>query len=107
MKRSSTKSVRRLPDLEDAKCAVLNSLTSPDVQRGYRHAIDDFVDGCCSEPRVAFHRMVVLRYGSHLEISPNTRLARSIYVVARSAASLTKQPTADCSELIWQSASAE
>jgi hypothetical protein len=35
-KRTSTKSVLRLPDLEHAKAAVLNSLTSLDAQRGYR-----------------------------------------------------------------------
>jgi hypothetical protein len=34
------KSVLRLPDLEHAKTAVLNSLTSRDAQRGYRHALD-------------------------------------------------------------------
>ena len=32
-KRTTTKSVLRLPDLEHAKSAVLNSLTSPDAQR--------------------------------------------------------------------------
>src|SRR5215471_16741345 len=53
-KRTTTKSVLRLPDLEHAKSAVLNSLTSPDAQRGYRHAIDEFVDWYCSEPRLAF-----------------------------------------------------
>src|SRR5256885_13398122 len=66
-KRTTTKSVLRLPDLEHAKAAVLNSLTSPDAQRGYRHAIDEFVDWYCSEPRLALNRIVVLRYRSHLE----------------------------------------
>jgi site-specific recombinase XerD len=66
-KRTTTKSVLRLPDLEHAKAAVLNSLTSPDAQRGYRHAINEFVDWYCSEPRLAFNRIVVLRYRSHLE----------------------------------------
>ena len=33
-KRNTTRSVLRLPDLEHAKTAVLNSLTSPDAQRG-------------------------------------------------------------------------
>lgn len=55
-KRTTTRSVRRLPDLEHAKAAVLNSLTSRDAQRGYRHAIDDFVDWYCSEPRLALNR---------------------------------------------------
>jgi hypothetical protein len=62
-KRTTTKSVLRLPDLEHAKSAVLNSLTSPDAQRGYRHAIDEFVDWYCSELRLAFNRIVGLRYG--------------------------------------------
>jgi hypothetical protein len=66
-KRGTTKSVLRLLDLEHAKSAVLNSLTSPDAQRGYRHAIDEFVDWYCSEPRLAFNRIVVLRYRTHLE----------------------------------------
>src|SRR3989441_8916371 len=66
-KRTTTKSVLRLPDLEHAKAAVLNSLTSPDAQRGYRHAIDEFVDWYGSEPRLALNRTVVLRYRSHLE----------------------------------------
>jgi hypothetical protein len=43
-KRTTTRSVLRLPELEHAKAAVLNSLTSRDAQRGYRHAIDEFVD---------------------------------------------------------------
>jgi site-specific recombinase XerD len=66
-KHRTTKSVLRILDLEHAKSAVLNSLTSPDAQRGYRHAIDEFVDWYCSEPRLAFNRIVVLRYRSHLE----------------------------------------
>ena len=49
-RRSSTKSVLRLPDLEQAKAAVLNSLNSADAKRGYCHAIDQFVDWHCSEP---------------------------------------------------------
>jgi hypothetical protein len=69
-RRTTTKSVLLLPDLEHAKAAVLNSLTSPDAQRGYRHAIDEFVDWYCSEPRLAFNRIVVLRYRSHLESRP-------------------------------------
>ena len=74
-KRTTTKSVLRLPDLEHAKTAVLNSLTSPDAQRGYRHAINEFVDWYCSEPRLTFNRIVVLRYRSHLEsrqLAPGT-----------------------------------
>src|SRR6201987_1402829 len=74
-RRNSTKSILRLPDLEHAKAAVLNSLNSMDAKRGYRHAIDEFVDWYCSEPRLAFNRIVVLRYRSHLEsrqLAPGT-----------------------------------
>jgi hypothetical protein len=77
--RKKAKTVLRLPDLEHAKAAVLNSLTSADAHRWYRHAIDEFVDWYCSEPRLAFNRMVVLRYRSYLEsrhrlqeLSPST-----------------------------------
>ena len=69
------KTVLRLPDLEHARNAVLNSLSSVDAQRGYRHAIDEFVDWYCSEPRLAFNRIVVLRYRTHLEsrgLAPGT-----------------------------------
>src|SRR5499425_2629013 len=72
---SRPKRVLRLPDLEHARTAVLNSLSSPEAQRGYRHAIDEFVDWYCSEPRLAFNRIVVLRYRSHLEsrqLAPGT-----------------------------------
>jgi len=64
-----------LPDLEHAKAAVLNSLYSADAKRGYRHAMDELVDWYCLEPRLAFNRIVVLRYRSHLEsrqLAPGT-----------------------------------
>src|SRR5712671_964424 len=75
-RKRNARSILRLPDLEHAKAAVLNSLTSADAQRGYRHAIDEFVDWYCSEPRLAFNRIVVLRYRSYLEslqLAPRNR----------------------------------
>ena len=65
----------RLPDLDQAKSAVLNSLSSIDAQRGYRHAIEEFVEWYCSEPRLSFSKAVVLRYRTHLEsrhLAPGT-----------------------------------
>ena len=56
-----------LPDLEQSKAAVLNSLTSKSGQRSYDRAITDFVDWYCSEPRLSFNRTVVLRYRIFLE----------------------------------------
>jgi site-specific recombinase XerD len=58
-----------------AAYSVLNSLSCPDAQRGYRHAIDEFVDRYCSEPRLSFSKTVVVRYRMHLEsrhLSPGT-----------------------------------
>src|SRR5450631_3919781 len=69
------KSVLRLPDLGGGKSAVIDSLSCPDAQRGYRHAIDEFVDWYCSEPRLSFSRTVVVRYRMHLEsrhLAPGT-----------------------------------
>ena len=66
-KRKPPKRVLALPDLEHAKTAVLNILSSASGQRTYEHAIREFVASYCSEPRLAFNRTVVLRYRIHLE----------------------------------------
>ena len=66
-KKRQPKRVLALPDLEQAKAAVLNSLTSASGQRTYDHAIREFVAWYCSEPRLALNRAVVLRYRIHLE----------------------------------------
>jgi hypothetical protein len=98
-KRGSAKSVLRLSDLEHAKAAVLNSLNSMDAKRDYRHAIDEFIDWYCSEPR-SFNRIVVLRYRSHLEscqLAPGPINLRLGAVVD----SPTKPPNAVFSAPIW------
>ena len=59
--------VLRLPDLDHCKTAVLNSLGSPASRRVYEYAIDQFVAWYCSEPRLAFNRIVVVRYRLYLE----------------------------------------
>lgn len=64
-----------LPDLENAKSAVLLSLRSPESQRSYQHYIDEFVLWYCSEPRLSFNKTVVTRYRIHLEdrqLAPGT-----------------------------------
>lgn len=66
-RKKAPKRILALPDLEHAKSAVLNSLTSTSGQRTYDHAIREFVGWYCSEPRLAFNRTVVLRYRIHLE----------------------------------------
>src|ERR1019366_8837141 len=100
-KRSSAKSVLRLPDVEHAKAAVLNGLNSADAKRGYRHAIDEFVAWYCSEPRLAFNRIVVLRYRCHLE-SRHLAPEPSICALALCAGSPTKPPTAVFSAPTWR-----
>jgi len=64
-----------LPDLDQAKATVLDSLRSPESQRGYRHSIDEFIGWYCSEPRLSFNKTVVTRYRIHLEacqLAPGT-----------------------------------
>ena len=43
-KKTTPKRVLALPDLEQAKSAMLNTLTSVSGQRTYDDAINDFVD---------------------------------------------------------------
>jgi hypothetical protein len=75
------KAVLKLPDLEQSKSAVSNSLTSSSSKCSYDHAIREFIDWYCSEPRLAFNRTVVTRYRIALEQHPyapstiNLRLA--------------------------------
>jgi len=66
-KRKHPRSHLLLLDLEFSRTAVLNSLSSSEGQRVYSHAIDEFVNWYCSEPRLALNRTVVLRYRGYLE----------------------------------------
>ena len=92
-KRRSAKAILRLPDLEAAKSAVLNSLSCPDAQRGYRHAIDEFVEWYCSEPRLSFSKTVVVRYRMHLE---SRRLAPGTINLRLGAVRRLAYEAADC-----------
>src|ERR1700685_2737516 len=74
-KRSKGKTILRLPDLEMSKNAVLHSLEAASSQESYGHAMDEFIEWYCSEPRLAFNRTVVLRYRFFLEqknLAPST-----------------------------------
>lgn len=66
-KAKKPKSVLKLPDLDYSKSAVLNSLPSLNSRRSYEHAIRDFIEWYCSEPRLAFNKTVVTRYRIALE----------------------------------------
>src|ERR1017187_10381768 len=70
-----TRTVLRIPDLEQSKAAVLNSLPAKTSQESYAHAIDEFIAWYCLEPRLAFNRPVVLRHRIYLEqknLAPST-----------------------------------
>lgn len=96
MKPSNRKTSKRtdrpsLPELDQTKKSVLDSLGSLQSRRSYRRAMDEFIDWYCSEPRLALNRGVVLRYRMQLEaqrLAPatiNVRLAavrRLVYEAA-------------------------
>src|SRR5262252_79994 len=74
-RRGKPKAKLGFPDLDHSKTAVIGSLRSPESQRSYMHAIDEFIGWYCSEPRLSFNRTVVLRYRIHLEsrnLAPGT-----------------------------------
>ena len=50
--RRTPKTVLRLPDLLQAKSAVLNSASSYNAQRGYRHALPSSLNGTARSPAI-------------------------------------------------------
>jgi hypothetical protein len=46
---------------------VLSSPAFVSSERSYDHAIREFIEWCCSEPRLAFNKTVVTRYRITLE----------------------------------------
>jgi hypothetical protein len=99
-RKRTPKSILKLPDLEQSKSAVLNSLTSPSSQRTYDHAIRAFIEWYCSEPRLAFNKTVVTRD----RISLEQRHYASTTINLRLAAIggwLTRRPIAVASAQIW------
>ena len=71
MPKSQRKRVARpvlnLPDLEQSKSAVLNSLASLNSRRAYEYAIREFTEWYCSEPRLAFNKTVLTKYRMFME----------------------------------------
>src|SRR5215831_7177106 len=64
-RRNARKERPTLPELDQTKRSVLNSLTSLQSRRSYQHAMDEFTEWHCSEPRLALNRAGVLRYRLH------------------------------------------
>jgi hypothetical protein len=56
-----------IPELQQSKTAVLNTLASQHSRRSYEYAIERFIAWYCSEPRLTFNRSVVVKYRSFLE----------------------------------------
>jgi hypothetical protein len=94
-KKKSPKRVLALPDLEHAKTAVLNSLTSASGQRTYEQAIREFV------------RLVLLGASSHSTVQSfsvigstwnrsSMHLRRSTAVGSGPPVLLTKRPMPGC-----------
>jgi len=57
----------KIPELDQVKTTVVNSLGTAAGQRTYAHAIDAFIKWYCADPRLAFSRAVVLRYRVSLQ----------------------------------------
>ena len=92
-KRSKTK--LGLPDLAHSKSAVLDSLGSPESKRGYRHAIDEFIQWYCSEPRLSFNKIVSPATASSSRIG-GSRPERSIGDLLQYGESPTRPQTPAC-----------
>jgi len=86
----------RLPDLDHSKLAVLNSLGSPGSRRVYEFALNQFITWYCSEPRLAFNRIVVTRYRMYLESRALAQPTQSTSNLQPCAVSPMKPPTRAC-----------
>jgi hypothetical protein len=65
--RNCPKKIFRIPDLEHAKHVVINSLPAKASQESHAHAIDEFINLYCLEPRLSFNWAVVPRCRFFLE----------------------------------------
>jgi hypothetical protein len=92
-KRSFDCLISKLPKPQSLTAFRANSLSCPHTQRGYRHAIDEFVDWYCSEPRLSFSKTVVVRYRMHLE---SRRLAPGTINLRLGAVRRLAYEAADC-----------
>ena len=98
--RRKPKNTLGLPDLDQAKSAGLKSLPSKESQRGYRHAIEEFIGWYCSEPRLSFNKAVV----TGIEFTWNRaslRRGRSTEGSPRFVGSRTKPLIPDSSARNW------
>ena len=71
-----------IPELEQSKTAVLNTLASQHSRRSYEYAIERFIAWYCSEPRLTFNRSVVVKYRSFLERLSSSAAAINLHLSA-------------------------
>ena len=95
------KSTLRLSELDHSQTAVLDSLRSSESKRGYRHAIDEFIQWYCSEPTLSFNKTVVTRYGFTSRTAGSQR-AQSMGDLPLFVGWPTRLPTQACSAPNWQ-----
>ncbi len=79
----SVSATSTIPELQQSKTAVLNTLASRHSRRSYEYAIDRFIAWYCNfEPRLEFSRSVVVRTAHSWNAAPCQRL-RSTYIFPR------------------------
>jgi hypothetical protein len=66
-----------IPELEQSKAAVLNTLASQHSRRSYEYAIERFIAWYCSEPRLTFNVQPICR--GEVSRIPRTPLAVRSY----------------------------
>jgi len=81
-KSASRSATLTIPELEQSKAAVLNTLASAHTRRSYQYAIERFIAWYCGEPRLAFNRSVVVRYRSFLESLPLSAATINLHLSA-------------------------
>src|ERR1035437_5614026 len=59
--------IATIPELQQSKTAVLNTVASKHSRRSYECPVERFIAWYCSEPRLTFNRAVVVRFRSFLE----------------------------------------
>ena len=95
-----------IPELEQSKAAVLNTLASVHSRKSYQYAIERFIAWYCDTPRLAFNRSVVVQYRSFLE-SLACQPLRSTFIFPRSGDWPMSLLRADGSALNWRLESGE
>src|ERR1700736_6216639 len=96
MRRRTPKHVLKLPDLEQSKSAVLNSLTSRSSQRTYDHAIREFIECTVQNPGSPSISLWSLGIG-YSSNSGTTLQPPSTYAWLQSGGWPTRLLTAGCS----------